>query len=491
MGAAGPIHPGQPVDASNEGFAPPDRTLFAPIVELAPAGPNRAARAVAIMDRQLAFQRRISFHPVLDPRLQKVVDKLPPRQSTLIRAAALYSRKDIPWNITDRTVHEVAVAGHPDGSKFRYSLASSADVSERPQGFSGLFALRPAAGSSDQDPASVIADLQAKLYLDTYGAADFIDAISATLPEVYGDLQPPFDSSPGVFDHHDKAAVARFRRDFPALSARLEHYLDIKNVLDEFQTPDGPAVLFNLDAEVRPDSLEPFPHLYKFYRSVAPRVSTETIVFGADGKQYLRAGFDRGRITMTFMVRSGMIAPFDSNLGPAGAPIDLASIDRGRYRSVASIRAEYLGMLFGMDHLSFATSYDRHGEAVDFESRMDEVPEIIAPPVFHGMILMIAGEFMRTLAQGNSGAGLHAVFRSDRSTQGIASFVGDVSGEFRYSPTLAFLARVGDSFAEAHSEAVRKEERKLGEDLFDAFVSDYDSARPKILALDRVANGRQ
>ena len=48
---------------ANAGFAPDSRTLFAPIVYLAPPGPARASRAIAILNRQLDFQRKISFHP--------------------------------------------------------------------------------------------------------------------------------------------------------------------------------------------------------------------------------------------------------------------------------------------------------------------------------------------------------------------------------------------------------------------------------------------
>jgi len=82
--------------AANAGFAPDSRTLFAPILYLAPPGPARASRAIVILNRQLDFQRKISFHPKLAPALQDVLDQLPPRQSTMIRAAALYSKPAIP-----------------------------------------------------------------------------------------------------------------------------------------------------------------------------------------------------------------------------------------------------------------------------------------------------------------------------------------------------------------------------------------------------------
>jgi hypothetical protein len=65
------------------GFAPDAETMFAFVVTLVPPGPDRARRAIAILDRQLAFQRRVTFYPVFAPTLQKVVDQLPPRESTL------------------------------------------------------------------------------------------------------------------------------------------------------------------------------------------------------------------------------------------------------------------------------------------------------------------------------------------------------------------------------------------------------------------------
>src|SRR5208337_3687402 len=97
----------------NAGFAPDSRTLFAPVVYLAPPGPARASRAIVILDRQLDFQRKISFHPKLAPALQDVLGLLPPRQSTMIRAAALYSKQDIPWRDQPDGTHEILVTGRP------------------------------------------------------------------------------------------------------------------------------------------------------------------------------------------------------------------------------------------------------------------------------------------------------------------------------------------------------------------------------------------
>ncbi|HLX04481.1 MAG TPA: hypothetical protein VKR28_03050, partial [Candidatus Binatus sp.] len=76
--ASSPPKPVSAPTAANSGFAPDSRTLFAPILYLAPPGPARASRAIEIFDRQLAFQRKLSFHPKLGLSLQKVVDQMPP-----------------------------------------------------------------------------------------------------------------------------------------------------------------------------------------------------------------------------------------------------------------------------------------------------------------------------------------------------------------------------------------------------------------------------
>jgi hypothetical protein len=53
------------------------------------------------------------------------------------------------------------------------------------------------------------------------------------------------------------------------------------------------------------------------------------------------------------------------------------------------------------------------------------------------------------------------------------------------------LARIGDAIAQAHNDKVRIEERAFGEELFDAFVADYNNARPAVLALDGETNLRK
>ena len=98
------------------GFAPPTRTDFAPILELVSPGPRRAERAMEALDRQLIFQRQV-LHPEYSPALKQLFEKIPPRNSTLIRAASMYSRADIPWIKLDET-HQLCAEGYPSGEKF-------------------------------------------------------------------------------------------------------------------------------------------------------------------------------------------------------------------------------------------------------------------------------------------------------------------------------------------------------------------------------------
>ncbi len=469
--------------AARPGFAPDSETLFAPVVMLAPPGPDRAARAIALLDRQIAFQRKISFHPVLGPSLQKVVDQLPPRQSTLIRAAALYSRDDIPWSKLDDGSHLIAVEGRPDGNDFSYALVPKYAPPEEPERMSGVFALRPAALSPDAGAGSVIGSLGGELMMDTWGAEAAVDSAAVGLRQVRGDLQAPWDAAAGQFNHHDEAALARLHRDMPMLAARLDHYLKFDNVLDEFAGGGDPVVLFNLDAEVRADSLKAYPNLYKFYVKVAQAVTAESAVYDQRGNYWLRTSFDRGHIRTVFMLRRGMLTPFDARLEPAGDPVAIETLRRGEHRAESSVHVRSLGMTFGLEHIGFDAQYTRDDNSVALTSRMCEVPDLVAPPVIHGMMEYIAGEFLRVLAQGHGG--MQASFTSKRQGDRDFRLAAGFSAEFDYSPTLEFLARIGDAIADAHNDQVRAEERKLGEELFDAFVADYNNARPGILALDR------
>jgi hypothetical protein len=479
--------PAATVTQAPPGWSPDTQTLFAWVVQLAPPGPDRAARAIAIFDRQLSFQRKIAFHPRFDDDLQKVVDQLPPRQSTLIRAAALYSRDDIAWNQLPGGVHQISVSGQPSGAYYMYSLTHKYVAPEAPTHMAGAFTLKPNGKSPAGDITSVIGALGGELVMDTYGAGSMVDAGSAMLREVHGDLRAPWDTAPGEFNRHDRAALRRFRKQMPAFSARLEHYLEFHNVLDEFDGPGGPVVLFNLDAEVNADALKPFPHLYDFYRKLAPVLHFRSAIVDEHGNYWMRTRFESGHIYVTFMDRAGMLVPFDADYRPTGDGIVLESILSGRYRTHTSIKVKRLAMTFGLDDLDFATTYRRDADSVTFTNKMDAVPDLLAPPVIHGMMEYIAGQFLRVMAQGDGG--FTAQLSSRRMPYGLYRYALGFRAEFNYSPTLEFLARIGDAIAEEHNEVVRREERKVGEELFDAFVTDYNSARPSILALDTSQEG--
>ena len=458
--------------------------MFAPIVELAPPGPARAARAVAIMDRQLAFQRKLSFHPELGPSLQKVVDELPPRQSTLIRAAALYSKPEVPWSKKPDGTHQISVEGEPRGEDFFYTLAKDYRSPDEPACFSGLFGLKPPPGSTPNNVSSVTGTLAGELMIDTYGMGGLVDATAAFFRETYGDLKPPWDSAPGSFNRHDKAAMDRFHRQMPHFAATLDRYFKFDNVLDEFNSAAGPIVLLNMDIEVRQDALKKYPKLYEFYRKLKPAVTENSAISDAHNNFWMRTGFDRGHIRLILMVQNGRLTPFNTAMKPAGEGVALNEIQRGHYRTASSVNIKSLKMNFGLDNLGFATDYSRDANSVVFANRMDSVPQLVAPPGIHKMMDLIAGEFLRVMATGNGG--MKTELASRRLQNGMYDFNAGFTAQLNYSPTLELLARVGDAIAKEHDEEVRKEERAFGEELFDAFVADYNDARPAISALDNL-----
>lgn len=465
------------------GFAPQTQTLFAPIVELAPPGPERAARAIAIMDRQLAFQRKLSFHPALGASLQKVVDELPPRNSTLIRAAALYSKPEVPWKDQADGTHQISVAGEPRGGDYFYTLATDYRSPEEPAGFSGVFGLKPVPGSTPDSISSVNGTLAGELMVDTYGMGALVDVAAGIIRETYGDLKPPWDTAAGAFNRHDKAALERFHRQMPHLAAKFDQFFKFDNVVDEFNSgAAGPVVLLNMDLELRNDALKKYPRLDDFYRKLKPAVSEDSALLDAHGNCWMLTGFHHGHIRLTMMVQNGLLTPFNAALKPAGEGIALDAIERGHYRTVSSVEVRSLKMKFGLDHLSFATDYSRDANAVTFTNHMDSVPELVAPPGIHKVMDLIAGEFLRVLATGDGGMKSELACR--QLPNGNYDFVGGFMAQLNYSPALELIARVGDAFAQAHDEEVRKEERAFGEELFDAFVADYNDARPAIKSLD-------
>jgi hypothetical protein len=471
----------KPLPMAAPGFAPDSETIFAPIIELASPGPDRAARAIVILDRQLAFQRAISFHPELDDALTALVEKMPPRESTLIRASALYSQPDIPWQSLKDGAHQIAVTGAPKSGDYFYKLSDKYVSPESPEHMAGQFTITPVP-ASQTGTSSVEGLLGGELLMDTYPASAAVDLAADALRQIHGDLKAPWDTAPGEFNQHDRAAMARFHREMPAFAAKLDHYLIFHNVLDEFDGTGGPIVLFNADVEVRMDALKTYPHLYEFYSKVAPVLVAESALQDAAGNYWMITRFDRGRMHLIFMDRNGLLAPFDKNYRPAGESVALQSVEHGSYRTEASVRVYRLGMVFGLDKVGFTTDYRRDGDSMVTMNTMNEVPNLIAPPGIHKVIDLIAGEFLRVLAQGNGG--LTSTFASRRLDTGLDRYALGFTGQFEYSPTLEFLAKVGDKIADQHNEAVRAEERKFGEELFDAFASDYNNSRQRILALD-------
>ncbi len=437
---------------------------------------------MAILDRQLVFQRKISFHPEIDAALEQVINEMPPRQSTLIRAAALYARHSIPWSNQPDGTHQISVAGGPRAADYLYQLTSQYRSPETSEHFSGRWALQPADGSTTSAPASVIGTLGGELLIDTYDLGALVDVAAAALTQCYGDLRPPWDAAPGAFNQHDRAILDRLHREMPHVAAKLDEYLQFHNVLDEFQSAAGPIVLYNLDVEPRPDGLRKYPRLADFYRTVVVAVTVQSALLDADGNDWLRTGLDRGHIHVTFMVRDGRLTPFTGSLQPGGEGVALDVIDQGSYRTLAALSLSSLHMNFGLANIGFTTTYRRDPKAVVFESRMNTVPDLVAPPVIRQAMNLVAGRFLQGLATGHGGLAVQLTSR--RLPSGMYQFAGSAGTELDYAPALAFLARMGDAFADAHNAEVRAEERALGEELFDAFVADYTEARPAILAMD-------
>jgi len=407
----------------------------------------------------------------------------------MIRAAALYSKNEIPWRDEPDGTHEILVKGQPADADYLYTLAQDWRSPEEPARFSGVFGLKPAADSTPDNISSVTGTLAGELMIDTYGIDRLVDASADALREVHGDLKPPWDAAPGKFNHHDRAALDRFHRQMPHLAAKFDHYFKFNNLLDEFNSPAGPIVLFNVDAEVRLDALKKYPLLYDFYRKLVPAVTAKSEILDLRGNYWMRESFAHGHISFTIMLRTGLLTPFDAKMQPAGDSIALGEIAHGTYRTLASGQITSLKMNFGLGNIGFTTDYHRDANMVTFDNRMNAVPQLIAPPGVHKVMDLIAGDFLRVLATGNGG--LNSKLGSRLLPNGAYDFSGGFTAELNYSPTLELLARIGDAIAQQHNDKVRAEERAFGEELFDAFVADYNSARPAILALDSTEDNRR
>jgi hypothetical protein len=467
------------------GFAGVDANLFSPVIELASPGASRAARASAAFDRELAFQSRLSFHPELSPELKELLNVLPPRQSTLIRASALYARDDIGWIDSSSVVRMIAVAGEPRSDDYYYRLAPAYSRPDSVEHFAGVFALAPAIAQPQSRPSSVIARLGGEFMMDTFGGGELVDAVARLISECRGDLEPPWNSAPGIFDHHDKAALARIHRDLPRFAAKIDETIEFHNLLDEFDSPDGAYVLANVDAVIRPGALKKYPLFERFWNQVSAVVETNAAILDPRGHYWLRSGIDHGHIKLMFMVRHGMLTPFDDRFLPAGPSIALNELSTGGYRTVSNVHLRTLGMNFGLEGMDFATTYTRSEDAITLESRMQSVPRFVAPVGIHQIIDLIANDFITVLATGNGG------LRSSVDIRAIADgrwrYASEFAAEFHYAPTLEFLARIGDALADAHNDRVRAQERAFASELFDALAADYNDARPKLIAQDSAA----
>jgi hypothetical protein len=452
------------------------------ILALAPPGPSRAQRSLAIADRQLDFQEKIWLHPEFSLPVRKLLDQLPPRQATLIRATSLYSRKDIAWTELPEKAHRVSVIGRPQQESYLYELATKYQTPELPFHMAGAFTLTPVSGPVDGAIRAVEGQVGGDLLTDTYGASGGLAFLAALLRFIHGDLRAPWDTQPGVFNHHDRAILERFHRDLPNFSAKVEHYLKFHNLLDEFSGSGDPVVLFNLDAELQTNSLKPFPQLYQFYSSIGPSVVAKTVVTDSHGNRLLETQFNRGRMRTLFMVRRGLLTPFNDAYQAAAESVDLTQPGHGTYHTRTSVTITRLGLTFGLEDVNFATNFRSGPDTVETTSTMEAAPTLVAPPGIHKIIDLIAGEFLRVLAAGDGG--FRATFSSRPEGAGLYRWTGSANAEFRYAPALELLARVGDSVADAHSAEVKREERQLGQELFDAFMTDYNASRPRVLALD-------
>lgn len=431
----------------------------------------------------IAIDRKLLLHPAVSSRLQAVQDKLPPYSTTLIQAAALYGDPDIPWEKDEKRpeVHFIAVAGRPESQDYLYDLAAAAPEPRFPGELSGIFSLEPAEPTSASIPSSVIGRLQTTIDAGSFTPDQALAVIAGFLREIYGTLKPPWDDSPGIKNDHDLAATARAARDMPALSAVAGRYLQADNLLDESADRSGPYVLVNVQVRLRDGALDSFPRLRGFYRSLTNRVTGQMIVRDEQGHNWLRLGFNNGYFHIVFLLRQGEPAPFDDQFKPCGPPMALTTVQSGQFTTDTSVWVTRLGMRFGLAHLRYTTAYRHRGDAIFLVSRMAAVPQVLAPPVLHSLVLLFAGPFMRTLAKGNSGRGMEGRLAAVTGPDGGMLLSVRFDGEFLYSPSLELLARVGDAIARANNQSVREDERRLLGRFLHAAHTDFLRALPALV----------
>jgi hypothetical protein len=478
--------------SGNYGFAPSRQTLFAPVLAFAPPGPNRGARAIDAINRTIPFVRQFFFRPEFNPELEHVIDQMPPRALTLIRAGAIYVDSGIPWKREASSVREIAVTGRPDNGDFAFSIVPEYAQPIVPFNFAGVFAITPIEALSpdarDLIPHNVLGRLVADVSLENFGAAALMDVAALSIAETHGDQEGLWDVRQGEFNSHDREALARLRCDAPKLSERLAHYFEIRNFLDEFSTPAGPLVLVNIDARVRTEALKPYPDLSLFYNRLAQRVTIDSSIIDQRENRWLFAGFDHGRIRLVFGLRDGMLVPLDARSLPAGDAVDLSQIRQGHWRAVSTITLEKFRAIFGLENIGFTTAYRRTGDASVLTSHMDSVPQLIAPPGIKQVTRFVTDEFLSRLARGHGGTTISLT--SGRDAHGVFHIAVAFTGELHYSPSLAMLASIADAIVEADDVRVRNDERRLMQEFFDALVADFNNARPEILRLDEYIQER-
>ncbi|HEY2107458.1 MAG TPA: hypothetical protein VGH29_16790, partial [Candidatus Binataceae bacterium] len=147
----------------------------------------------------------------------------------------------------------------------------------------------------------------------------------------------------------------------------------------------------------------------------------------------------------------------------------------------STLSVERFGMRFGMAGIRLATAYSNQGGAINFDSHMTGVPQLLAPPIIHPLTMLLAGEFLETIARGNQGRGASTSFSVLPGPHGGTMLAASVSAEFRNAPALALLAQIAAAFAPSYGEQVREEQRRLTAEFFNAFDSDYHRARPLLL----------
>jgi len=457
------------------GFAPLTRNLFHPLLSLAPGQPERA---LAAYEDLFALERGMVVHPTLSPELQGLIDRLPAPEMLPIEAAALYSSAAIPWQTGPPEVHYLTIAGHPKDADFLYRLTAMEDPPQVPGQLAATISLRPTTGQGE----SVVAESKVELYFSsTVAPTNMTSMVADSLGEIYGTLAPPWDEQPGVFNQHDRAAMARFTRDMPVLSARVDHYFRINNLMDEFNNAAGPWVLFNLNLEIRDEALAPYPHLRAFYQGFASRVEAQSVTRDERGRQWIRVGFDRGRISLAFMLRRGMLTPMNDQLEPAGPPMTLEQAAARTFHTDSSVSEQGFGLRFGLEGIRFVTAYSNHNGKIRFDGRLTDVPRLIAPPIVRPLTMLLAGQFMETLAKGNGGRGIATSFSALPGPRGGTMVGASFSGEFQASAALALIARLAGAIAPSNSTEVRAEERRLADEFFAALAADYARARPALL----------